>query len=112
MENRSRKYRKQFWVTEEENKIIECKMKPVGFENFGMFARKMLIDGVVVNPVIPGIDEANIQMSKIGNNINQITRRINLKQTVEMQEMQNVKKEVDKIWRLMVEMEKAVKGGR
>jgi|GEM_PF-5715209 len=48
MADRKRKNRRQFWTTDEEDRIIEYKMEQVGFSNFGAFARKMLISGLIV----------------------------------------------------------------
>lgn len=48
MVNRKRDIQKFFRVNEEEDKMIKEKMKQLGTDNFGAYARKMLIDGYVV----------------------------------------------------------------
>ncbi len=52
MAKRKRANRFEFRVSDEEKKLIYKRMQQVGFQNFGAFARKMLMNGVVVNPVI------------------------------------------------------------
>ena len=94
MSKRKREYRFEFRATEEEKRLIYKKMHQIGFQNFGAFARKMLLSGVVVNPVIPDLDKVSIQLSRIGNNINQATRRINASAIPVQRDIDILKKEL------------------
>ena len=48
MEERKRAIQLKLWVTEDEKKLIEEKMKILGTRNFGAYARKLLIDGYII----------------------------------------------------------------
>ena len=49
MANRKRPIILRLAVTQEEKDIIESKMEMLGTKNFGAYARKMLIDGYIIN---------------------------------------------------------------
>ena len=109
MAKRKREIRMEFRVTEEEKKNIFRKMHQIGFKSFGSFARKMLLNGVVVNPIIPNLDKVTIQLSRIGNNINQATRRINTSVNPSQRDIDILKKEMHEIWRLLKSIESTLR---
>ena len=45
MVRRTRDIQKKIWLTPQEERTIAKKMEMIGTENFGAYARKMLIDG-------------------------------------------------------------------
>lgn len=80
MENRSRSKQMKFRVTENEKEMILNNSKKLGFKTFENYARKMLIDGYVIN--LKSVNDNDLkqlmsEVSRIGNNINQITKRVN-----------------------------------
>ena len=109
MAKRKRDNRFEFRVSDEEKKLIYKRMHQVGFQNFGAFARKMLLNGVVVNPVIPNLDKVTIQLSRIGNNINQATRRINASVNPSQRDIDILKKEMHEIWLLLKSIESTLR---
>ena len=109
MAKRKRETRMEFRVTEEEKRNIFRKMHQIGFKSFGSFARKMLLNGVVVNPIIPNLDKVTIQLSRIGNNINQATRRINTSVNPSQRDVDILKKEMHEIWRLLKSIESTLR---
>ena len=66
MVNRKRDIQKFFRVNEEEDKMIKEKMKQLGTDNFGAYARKMLIDGYVVKTDYTTIKNLIKEINKIG----------------------------------------------
>ena len=74
MADRKRKNRRQFWTTDEEDRIIDYKMEQVGFSNFGAFARKMLISGLIVKTDMTVFDDMARDISGATKNINQIAK--------------------------------------
>lgn len=104
-----REYQMKFYVSEEEKKNIFRKMHQIGFKSFGSFARKMLLNGVVVNPIIPNLDKVTIQLSRIGNNINQATRRINASVNPSQRDVDILKKEMHEIWLLLKSIESTLR---
>ena len=48
MVRRTRDIQKKIWLTPLEEQTIAKKMEMIGTENFGAYARKMLIDGYII----------------------------------------------------------------
>ena len=76
MANRVSPIRKEICLTEQEEQIIKSKMSELGTHNFGAYARKMLIDGYIINVDYTELRKLCAAVGKIGNNINQITHRM------------------------------------
>ena len=109
MAKRKREIQMHFCVTEQEKKDIFKKMHQIGFQSFGAFARKMLLSGLVVNPVIPELDKVSVQLSRIGNNINQATRRINASEVPAQRDIEIIRKEHHEVWRLLKSIESTLR---
>ena len=78
MANRKRKFVLRVPVTPEERALIQQKMAQLGTKNFSAYARKMLIDGYIVHIDTGPVRAQTAELQKIGVNINQIARRINV----------------------------------
>lgn len=48
MPDRTRPIRKEICLNEQELNLIQHKMRQLGTQNFGAYARKMLIDGYII----------------------------------------------------------------
>ena len=77
MAERRRKIQVKFFVTEDELALIEVKMKMLGTENKSAYLRKMALDGYIINVDYTAIKENTGQLQRIGNNVNQIVKRMN-----------------------------------
>mgnify|MGYP001540980436 CR=1 FL=1 len=77
MVRRTRDIQKKIWLTPQEERTIAKKMEMIGTENFGAYARKMLIDGYIIVVDYPEQKKLAAEINKIGVNINQIARRLN-----------------------------------
>ena len=88
-------------LSEEELELIQQKMKQVDTTNFGEYARKMLIDGYIVKTDLSALKEVTIEMSRIGNNVNQIARLVNEKKQTDLNELQEVRLCINQIWNLL-----------
>lgn len=100
MSNRTRGIVLRVPVTAEERTLIEQKMKLLRTRNFSAYARKMLIDGYIVNVDYADIKAQTAEIQKIGVNINQIAKRINATGTVYAQDIEDIKGALAEIWRL------------
>jgi hypothetical protein len=89
------------FVTEAEKDMIYEKMKQYNTNNFAAYARKMLIDGYVINVDISDIKAVAAEMQKIGVNINQIARRVNATSRIYEQDFIEINGKVEEIWRLL-----------
>ncbi len=77
MNGRKRTVQVKFYVTEEERKLIEEKMKLVPTSNMAAYLRKIAIDGYIIQVDHTDIKAMTAEIQKIGVNVNQIARRVN-----------------------------------
>ena len=100
MENRKRNIQIKFWVSEDEKRLIDEKMKQLPIRQYGAYLRKMAIDGYIL--VVDRSDTKQYirELQAVSRNINQIAKRANATGTVYEQDIEDIKKAVDEIWRL------------
>ena len=91
MANRKRKIVLRVPVTQEERELIEQKMVLLHTKNFSAYARKMLIDGYIVNMDTTDIRAQTAEIQKIGVNVNQIAKRLNSMGPVYAQDIEDPK---------------------
>ena len=102
--NRKRKIQKKIYVDENENELIRSKMEKANKENFGAFAREILLTGEINLINFDEIKKLRYELNRIGNNINQIVKRANedgkveKSQLVEILKFQNqLEEEINKL---------------
>jgi SepF-like predicted cell division protein (DUF552 family) len=91
----------KFRVTETERDIIYEKMSLLNTNNLAAYARKMLIDGYIINTDITELKTIAAEMQKIGVNINQIARRVNSTSRIYEQDIDEMQRGITEIWRLL-----------
>ena len=99
--NRVRPIQKKLYLSEEEYEIIRQKMAMLGTKNFGAYARKMLIDGYIINVDYTETKKLIAAVSKIGANINQIVRRMNSTGHFYKEDIAELKEKLDKVWQTL-----------
>jgi len=99
--NRKRDILLRVFVMEAERDFIYDKMNEVNTNNFGAYARKMLIDGYAIHTDYSDLKTVIAEMQKIGVNINQIAKRINSTSRIYEQDFIEIQGKVDEIWRLL-----------
>ena len=101
MVRRTRDIQKKIWLTPQEERTIAKKMEMIGTENFGAYARKMLIDGYII--VVDYTEQKKLaaEINKIGVNINQIEKKVNTTGDLYPEEMKELKEMVTEIWRIL-----------
>lgn len=104
MANRKRNIQMKFWVTEEEKKLINQKMKLLPTRRYGKYLRKMAIDGYIIYTDTTDIKEMNQILGAISRNINQIAKRINGGGSMYQEDMEEIKERMDEVWRLQREL--------
>ena len=92
MANRERKHELKVFLSDDEHRILEGKFKLSDKRSRSDFIRQLIIE------------EYNTQLGKIGANINQIAHRINTTRSIYQTDMDEIKKEVQEIWRLQKSM--------
>ena len=100
MENRKRNVQIIIRVTEEERSLIEEKMRQIPTINLSAYARKILIDGYIITLDLQEVKGHTAQLQKIGVNINQIAKRINETGRIYADDMNEIKRAMEEVWRL------------
>lgn len=98
---RKREIMLRLCVTEAERDMIYEKMRQLHTNNFGAYARKMLIDGYAIAVDNSDLKAVCAEMQKIGVNFNQIARRVNGTTRIYEQDFDEMKRGIDEIWRLL-----------
>ena len=101
MAERKRAIQLKLWVDENEKNLIEEKMKILGTRNFGAYARKMLIDGYIIKVDYSEQRKLAAEVNKIGVNINQVCKRINSTDLVYSEDVVELRKRMDEVWKLL-----------
>ncbi len=100
MNGRKRTIQVKFYVTEEERKLIEEKMKLVPTSNMAAYLRKIAIDGYIIQVDHTDIKAMTAEIQKIGVNVNQIARRVNATENAYKEDIDEIKGVLAEIWRL------------
>ncbi len=100
MENRKRNVQIIIRVTEEERALIEEKMQQIPTLNLSAYARKILIDGYIITLDLQEVKGHTAQLQKIGGNLNQIAKRINETGRIYDNDMDELKRIMEEVWRL------------
>ena len=90
----------KFWVTEEEKRLIDEKMKLLPTQRYGAYLRKMAIDGYIIYTDTTDIKAFTAELSAIGRNINQIAKRLNAGGPAYQADIQEIRERLDQIWQL------------
>ena len=76
-QNRVRKKKRTFRLTEEENELLKERINDSLYDNFQNYARHMLLAGKIHYVDYSELQQLKWEVNKIGNNINQITKLAN-----------------------------------
>ncbi len=100
MENRKRNVQIIVRVTEDKRTLVEEKMRQIPTMNLSAYSRKMLIDGYIIVLDLQKVKAHTAQLQKIGGNLNQITKRINETGCIYDNDMDELKRLMDEVWKL------------
>lgn len=95
--NRKRNIRKEVNFSEQDYHYIESKMKKAGVKTFQNYARKMLLLGSVVTIDFSELIGVKQEINRIGVNINQIAKYVNVSEEVTQEELQALKNSLAEI---------------
>lgn len=104
MKKRIRNIEIKFFVSPEESNLIKQKMALLGTENLSAFIRKMAIDGQVINLEIPEFKEALSLLRHAGNNLNQLTKRVNANGKIYSEDLADLQISFDQLREIMGEI--------
>ena len=89
--NRTRNVLLTIYVTEDEKAIIQQKMQQVGIKTLSQYARKMLIDGYIIQPNFTALKELVKVLGYLSRNINQIALRANETRNIYRSDLEDIK---------------------
>lgn len=98
MANRKRNIQMKFDVTAEERELIMRKMAQIPTQKIGAYLRKMAIDGYNIYTDTDNIKEFTKELERIGQNINQIAKRVNSTSRIYEADIQDLRERLDDIW--------------
>ena len=106
--NRSRSRQVKFWVNEEEYELLQKKMGAAGGVNQGAYIRKMILDGYIVNLDIPELKEIIRLLGPIGNNVNQMARKVNAGGSIYKEDIDEINTRLDQIYKMLIRVMKGL----
>lgn len=98
LDNRKRKCRIFFHVSEEELQLITDHMKLIGIQNREAYLRKMSIDGYILNLDLSCIQKMITLLSNTTNNLNQIAKRTNETKNIYETDIKDIQADYTKLW--------------
>ena len=100
--NRSRSRQVKFWVNEEEYELLQKKMEAAGGVNQGAYIRKMILDGYIVNLDIPELKEIIRVLGPIGNNVNQMARKMNAGVSIYKEDVEEINTKLEQVYKMLI----------
>ena len=100
--NRSRSRQVKFWVNEEEYELLQKKMEAAGGVNQGAYIRKMILDGYIVNLDIPELKEIIRLLGPIGNNVNQMARKVNAGSSIYKEDIEEINTKLEQVYKMLI----------
>ena len=98
MANRERKNELKIYLSDDEQYILEQKVKASGMKSKSSFLRHQILYGFVYDIDYSDLREYNSTLAKIGNNLNQIAKRMNATGNVYATDVNQVKELMKKVW--------------
>ena len=98
MENREHQNRLTLRLNDDELYILEQKCKSSNMKDKSSFLRHLIIYGYVYDIDYSELREYNSALAKIGNNLNQIAKRMNATGNVCEADVKQVKELMQKVW--------------
>ena len=98
MANRERKNELKIYLSDDEQYILEQKVKVSGMKSKSAFLRRQILYGFVYNIDYSELSEYNAVLGKIGNNLNQIAKRMNATGNVYAADIKQVKELMKQVW--------------
>ena len=104
MKQRTRNHKFTLYLSDDEMRILEAKTKYMKMQSKGQLLRQLLIEEKLYVVDYRELHEYNIQLGRIGTNINQIAHRINETRSIYQSDIDEIQKEMEKIWQLQKSM--------
>ena len=98
MAKRERKNELKIFLSDDEQYILEQKVKISGMKSKSAFLRRLILYGFVYDIDYSDLREYNATLGKISGNLNQIAKRMNATGNVYKADVEEVKKLMKQVW--------------
>ena len=98
MANRTRNNELKIFLSNDEQYILNSKYKLSGMRSKSAFIRHLILYGYVYDIDYSELRDYNTSLSRIGNNINQIAKKINTTNKIYAQDIKEVKELMNEVW--------------
>lgn len=101
--NRHRTFQKRLSLTSKENDVLSKRIKKSGYETFQAFAYQMLFNGEIYFQDFSELNDLHYEVSKLGNNVNQLAKAANIYKQVSPDDVQELTDEIERLSNLLEE---------
>lgn len=98
MENRIRANEFKLRLSDDELRLLNEKWKLSGLPSRNAYLRQLIIYGFVYDIDYADLREYNTELSRIGNNLNQIAKKVNMNGEATPSDIKEAKELMKKIW--------------
>lgn len=98
MANRERQNELKIYLSDDEQYILDQKWKASGMKSKSAFIRHLILYGYVYDVNYEHLREYNTTLARIGNNLNQIAKRMNATGNVYKADVNEVKELMKQVW--------------
>lgn len=98
MANRECKNELKIYLNDDEKYILDEKVRLSGIKDKSAFLRQLILYGFVYDIDYSDLREYNTTLSKIGNNLNQIAKRMNATGNIYATDVKQVKELMKQVW--------------
>lgn len=88
--------------SDKEIEFLKKKMDEAGIKNREAYLRKMALDGYIIRQDYGVLKGVTNELSRIGNNLNQMTKIANTYHDINLQELEAIQGYIQKIWELLI----------
>ena len=105
MATRERKHELKVFLSDDEERILEGTMKLMKLPSKSFTIRKLIVESALYDVDFREFRDIGTQLARIGNNINQIAKRINETRSIYQTDIDEIRKEFKEICRLQESMQ-------
>ena len=98
MARRNRTNPVQFYLSDDEQYILNTKFKASGMKSMSAFLRKLILYGYVYDVDYSYLRNYNTELGRISSSLNQIAKRVNSTGNIYQDDMNEVKELMNKVW--------------
>lgn len=104
MANRTRKYRFNFYLTEEEYDLLKRKTELSELPSVSAYIRQLIINGITFEVDYSELHRYNFLLSNLTNNLNQIAHQANSCGNATNNDLKEAKRIMEEVWQLQKSM--------